>query len=124
MESEAGVSKRKGKGSTQVLSRGTDGSVVEAHLFGGGSILAEVVSKHGSSKRTLGMIKVMIDNKKGTETLQGLCKVHSKCKCWLSNSQHSDLLIQWLAKGGDETQEQHSASSTELKKSIGMKIRG
>lgn len=124
MESEAGVRKHKGKGSTQVLSRETDGSVVEAQFLGGGSILAEVVSKHGSSKKTLGMIKVMVDNKKGTETLQGICKVHSRCKCWLSNTQHSDLLIQWLAKGGNETYERHSVSSTELKKSIGMKIRG
>lgn len=108
----------------QVLAQGADGSRVEAKIFSGGSIVAEVVSKSCSgSCRPLGQLKAMVDGN-GFETLQARCRVHSKCICWVSNSKHSDLMLQWLSRGEQETVEQHQSSAKELKKSVGMKVRG
>lgn len=112
------------QGNIQILSQGVDGSVVEASLFSGGSVVADVVYRSGSSVKQLGQLKNMVDNKSGFETLQARCKVHSRCICWISSTRHSDLMLQWLAKGGQESFEQHQASAKELKRSIGMKIRG
>jgi hypothetical protein len=87
-------------------------------------VVADVVYRSGSSVKQLGQLKNMVDNKSGFETLQARCKVHSRCICWISSTRHSDLMLQWLAKGGQESFEQHQASAKELKRSIGMKIRG
>ena len=108
----------------QILSRGTDGSVIEAHIFSDGAIVAEVVSKGATTQKSLGNIKSLVDSTKGHETLQARCKSHKNCMCWLSSNRHSDLLLQWLCKGDQESFEQHQTAAKELKKSIGMKIRG
>lgn len=107
----------------QILSQGPDG-VIEARIYSAGTTVAEVVRKPPEKPlRHLGVVKVMIDNSKGLQTLQARCRVHSKCICWLSNCNHTDLLLQWLSKGDSESHEEHQVAATELKRSTGMKVR-
>ena len=110
----------------QVLSVESDGSSIEVHHMRSGGIMAQVVMKKPQSPSTktvvLGEIKTMVDAR-GNESLRGNCKSHSKCVCWIRGGHDADLLLQWLAKGHAVPKEQHAKLSTELKQSLGMKVR-
>jgi len=103
-----------------------DGSRVEVWKFPSGSIAAKVL-KFGvfGSERLLGEVRVMEDGKTGFKTLQGRCKTHSsKCLCWFSSTRHLDLLSNWIANGAQGDEQNHQTMARELKRSIGMKVRG
>ena len=107
----------------EILCTDPDGSVVELEKCGTSGVIANVYSRSGSTKRILGSVSLMIDHKSGAQSLKATCKVHSQCICWISNSRNADLLFDWLADGRKKTKAGHADLSTELKKSIGMKVR-
>lgn len=113
----------------RVLAHRDDGSIIEARYYQKSSaILAEVwsVPKPGGTTTTpkrLGGIRLMVDRNKGTQTLQAFCKCHNRCMCWISSTQHCDLLLQWLVEADQQTAEKHRSLCVELKKGIGMKTR-
>ena len=103
-----------------------DGGRIEVWKFPSGSIAVKVL-KIGvfGSETLLGEVKVMVDGKTGLKTLQGKCKTHScKCICWLSSTRHLDLLSNWIANGATGDEQNHQTMARELKRSIGMKVRG
>ena len=103
-----------------------DGARVEAWRFRSGRTVAKVV-KTGvfGSERSLGEVRLMTDGKSGLQTLQAKCKIHSsKCICWISNSKHLDLLMDWAGKGAQATEAEHLVMARALKQSIGMRVRG
>ncbi len=108
---------------TQILRVEDDGSIVEAS-FGKGNCVAEVFLKTRGTSKSLGKITSLVDRNKGSETLKARCACHKQCICWISTSKHCDLLLQWLAEGSKCDAAAHSSQSKELKKHIGMKIRG
>ena len=74
--------------------------------------------------RILGSIKRMVAAKNGRESLQAVCKAHSQCQCWLSNTDNLDLLLDWVAHADQCSAAEHETLSNELKLSIGMRVRG
>lgn len=109
-----------------ILEAFADGSRTEVWKLSRGNVVAQVV-KIGvfGSQRILGEVKMMTDGKSGLQTLQAKCKIHSsKCICWISNSKHLDLLVDWVGKGAQESETEHLAMARALKQSIGMRVRG
>ena len=101
----------------------SDGSFVEAVHLSTGSFCSQVV-RHGSGgSKVLGTLRHMIDSRTGQQSLQATCKIHQRCICWVSNCNHMDLMLNWLGIADENTKEQHQELSTELKKSVGMKVR-
>ena len=96
---------------------------MEVHYQGRGATLAKVVLKSDSNEKILGEIKNMVDQKSGRLSLQAVCKIHRSCNCWLSKGEHADLLMSWLSDAHLKSHQDHKASSIELRKSIGMKVR-
>ena len=109
-----------------VLESLQDGSRIEVWKFPSGSIAAKVLKFSAfGTERLLGEVKVMVDGRTGLKTLQGRCKTHSStCMCWLSSTRHLDLLSNWIASGASGDEQNHQTMARELKRSIGMKVRG
>ena len=107
-----------------------DGSQVRANFHTGqGTSHCTVVHvsnpSGASSSKTLGEIKLLVQSQTGQETLRGLCKLHGKsCQCWVNSPAHLDLVLQWLGSGHTMDAVQHASASLELRRSIGMKVRG
>ena len=109
-----------------ILEAFADGTRIEALRFSRGNMVAKVV-KIGvfGSEKNLGEMKMMTDGKSGLQTLQAKCKIHSsKCICWISNSKHLDLLVDWAGKGAQVSETEHLAMARALKQGIGMRVRG
>lgn len=127
---DAGSGRQKVDGSkpasqkSRVLFAHDDGSIVEALFLNQGSITTQVVRNGSSGTKLLGNIRLMVDNKTGQQSLQAQCKVHnSNCKCWISNTNHFDLLLDWLGNADQHVKDKHQELATDLKVSIGMKVR-
>ena len=84
----------------------------------------EHVKSQTNETKILGSIKQMVNRSNGRESLQAVCRQHSSCICWLSNTQHSDLLLGWLASASTEDVSSHQQLAAVLKRSVGMKVRG
>ncbi len=109
---------------SRVLFAHDDGSIVEALFLHQGTITTQVVRNGSSGTKLLGNIRSMVDNKTGQQSLQAQCKIHnSNCKCWISNTNHFDLLLDWLGHADQHVQDKHQELATDLKVSIGMKVR-
>ena len=121
---EALVNVEPGRRPPQVLACREDGSRVEARFAPRSKILVEVVRQTDTSTKTLGEIVQMLDFERGHESLQARCRVHSRCICWFSNANHCDLLAEWLSNADLLSIQEHQTRSKELKRSIGMKVRG
>ena len=111
--------------SSKVVCIDSDGGTVFVNSLGPGhgSTVAQVELRKDSSTTVLGIVKHLIDNKTGKGSLQAVCRRHSKCLCWVSKTEHIQLLIEWLAEARVATRDHHLNLGTELKKSIGMKVR-
>ena len=110
---------------SKVVCIDSDGGTVFVNSLGPGhgSCIAQVELKRNSSTTVLGVVKHLIDGKTGKGSLQAVCRKHSKCLCWVSNTENSQLLFEWLAEARVATRDHHLNLGTELKKSIGMKVR-
>lgn len=109
-----------------VLKREEGGAWIEARHLDRGTTVSEVyrVDGPGHKGRLLGDLKLMINQNTGQQTMQGRCKVHRSCICWLNSTMNSDLLLGWLSSGHTATHECHQALAKDLKRSLGMKVRG
>lgn len=109
----------------EVLRRSAEFIVVARH-HRKGAVLAEVVKcmTLGSEEKSLGQLRCVL-NKNGTAaSMNAICRIHTSCQCWVSNMESSDLLLDWLVTGDTMRHEEHQALAKDLKRSVGMKIRG
>jgi hypothetical protein len=99
-----------------------DGSYVVVKVSKGTIVATVELQSPNLRPRDLGIVKQMVDFKTGRVSLQAVCRLHSRCICWVSNQQNSDLLCQWLESGRKENRDSHQKLAKELKVSIGMKV--
>lgn len=98
-------------------------------LEGRSYFLAQPASSTGpSSNRRIGVINTM--RRQGVDyTLQAVCACHSKCRLVVdihrckSRLELETMLVEWLAKGASQSDNTHHASSIELRKGLGVKVR-
>ena len=121
--SSSSTKDNQGASKSQILFANSDGSVVEAVIFRSGAIGAQVLRRWSGGTKILGILKHMLDAKTGHQSLQAICKVHSNCRCWITNANHCDLLLNWLGVAEQNVQTRHCELASELKSSIGMKVR-
>ena len=110
----------------EVLRLEPDGSRIRVVYESRGLEICRVehVKPEAQEIEVLGVIKQMTRASTGVDTLQAVCRRHSSCICWMSNTQHLDLLLDWLASASSEDYASHQAMAVQLKTSVGMKVRG
>ncbi|CAE7251721.1 unnamed protein product [Symbiodinium natans] len=107
----------------QLLSTEEDGSRVEVKYGGHGTTFCTVRRVFRGVVEELGAANLLVKHATGQESLRAVCRKHKKCECWISNTHHSDLLLQWLRVAHKESPDSHARLSLELRRSIGMKVR-
>ena len=109
----------------QLLKMDEDGAKIEVMFGGTGTDYCSVRRSLNGKVELLGSVKKLTKQTNGSESLRALCKRHTRCECWVTGgTTHSDLILQWLAVAPKETVESHARLALELKRSVGMKVRG
>ena len=107
-----------------ILRRDDDGSCIRVVNTGRGLELCRVERERLSSDvKILGVVKRMVAQRTGKESLQAVCKVHPGCICWVSGTAGHDLLVDWLSSADREDATTHQVLAASLKMSLGMRIR-
>lgn len=114
---------QEGKPNSQILERGP-GFTVEVRSVNQGHLLNEVVKcTEDSKEKQLGQLRLVLNKTTNHASLNAVCKIHSSCRCWISNVENSDLLLQWLGAADSCSHEVHQELAANLKQSIGIAIR-
>ncbi|CAE7247237.1 unnamed protein product [Symbiodinium sp. CCMP2592] len=109
----------------QLLKMDEDGAKIEVMFGGTGTDFCSVRRCLNGKVEPLGLVKKLTKTTNGQESLRALCKKHTRCECWVTGgTAHSDLILEWLAVAPKETAESHARLASELKRSVGMKVRG
>ena len=127
--SAAASSAARGPGANDIIQLDDDMSYVRCVRTGHSQQLCRVerVEAGSGDVQVLGIVKRMIDARTGRESLQGQCKLHKDCYCWLSVGSNSDsnmdLLLQWLSSSYKNSAIAHQDAARALKVSLGMRVR-
>ena len=109
----------------QLLKMDEDGAKIEVMFGGTGTDYCSMRRSLNGKVESLGSVKRLTKPSNGQESLRALCKKHTRCECWVTGgTAHSDLILEWLAVAPKETAESHARLASELKRSVGMKVRG
>jgi hypothetical protein len=109
---------------TEIFASGSDYTIEVRHIKRG-AVLAEMVERTlaDSREKLLGILKFVLNTKSNHGNLNAICKIHSNCQCWISSSTHSDLLFNWLLESRNCSRDNHQILASDLKMSIGMRVR-